>query len=148
MPLGYVRKLLLIMRLTTVILIASFMQLSAAGFAQKITISKKNVPLSQIINEIRDQSGYDFFYSNELLKKASPVSINVKDASLEDVLQICFKNQPITYKVDDKAVMLREKEKILSDKVYNFFLLDILVTVTNEEGKPLPGATVTIKENQ
>lgn len=147
MPLGYVRKLLLIMRLTTVILIASFLQVSAVGFAQKITISKKNVPLSQIINDIREQSGYDFFYSNELLKKATPVSINVKDASLEDVLLLCFKNQPITYKVDDKAVLLREKITGGSDKIiFTYVSSSVQIVVTNEEGKLLPGATVTIKE--
>ncbi len=147
MPLGYVRKLLLIMRLTTVILIASFLQVSAVGFAQKITISKKNVPLSQIINDIREQSGYDFFYSNELLKKTTPVSINVKDASLEEVLLLCFKNQPITYKVDDKAVMLREKATGAPGKIiFTYVSAGVQVVVTNEEGKTLPGATVTIKE--
>jgi TonB-linked SusC/RagA family outer membrane protein len=134
------------MRLTTVILVASLMQVSAIGFAQKITLSKVNVPLNQIINEIRVQSGYDFFYSNELLKKASLVTINVKDASLEEVLAICFNNQPLTYKVDDKVVMLKEKERSFLDKVIDAFNnIDVQVTVVSEDGTPLNGATITIK---
>ncbi|WP_449436769.1 hypothetical protein [Pedobacter steynii] len=40
----YINKLLLIMRLTTVILIATIMQVSAVGFAQRITLSEKRRP--------------------------------------------------------------------------------------------------------
>ncbi|MNJ98282.1 TonB dependent receptor [compost metagenome] len=145
-PEGYLRKILLIMRLTTVILISSLMQVSAIGFAQKITLSKTNVPLTQIINEIRNQSKYDFFYSNELLKKANPVTIHVKEASLEEVLAICFRNQPLVYKVEDKAVMLKEKESTFLDKVISAFVdIDVRIIVTDANGVPLPGATVTVK---
>ncbi|MES2455937.1 MAG: SusC/RagA family TonB-linked outer membrane protein [Bacteroidota bacterium] len=134
------------MRLTTVILVASLMQVSAAGFAQKITLSKVNAPLNQIINEIRNQSGYDFFYSNELLKKASLVTINVKEASLEEVLSICFSNQPLTYKVDDKAVMLKEKESSFLDRIIQAFNnIDVRVVVSGEDGVPLVGANITVK---
>ena len=143
-PEGYLRKILLIMRLTTVILVASLMQVSAMGFAQRITISEKNAPLNQIINEIRKQSGYDFFYSNKLLKKANPVTINVKDASLDEVLAICFGNQPLTYKVDDKVVMLKEKELTTLTVAFGAFI-DVNVIVLNEEGTALTGATVTVK---
>src|SRR5215217_1809246 len=59
LPSGYAYKLLLIMRLTTVLLIATIMQVSASGLAQKITINKKNAPIDEVINEIRKQSGYD-----------------------------------------------------------------------------------------
>ncbi|MCD0488714.1 SusC/RagA family TonB-linked outer membrane protein [Pedobacter sp. MC2016-14] len=147
-PTGYFRKFLFIMRLTAVILLVSLMQVSAIGFAQKITISKKNAPLSQIINEIRSQSGYDFFYSNQLLKKANPVTINVKEASLEEVLMLCFSNQPLTYKVDDKVVMLKEKTKensIVSNLLDIFNNIDVRISVLDETGGILPGATITVK---
>lgn len=145
-PHGYCRKLLFIMRLTTVILITSLMQVSAMGFAQKITLHKTNAPLNQIINEIRNQSGYDFFYSNVLLKKANPVTINVKGATLEEVLAICFDNQPLSYKVDDKVVMLKEKERSFFDKVLDVLSdIDVQIKVTDENGTPLVGATITVK---
>ena len=147
-PQGYLRKFLFIMRLTAVILIASLMQVSAIGFAQKITISKKNAPLSQIINEIRTQSGYDFFYNNQLLKKANPVTINVKEATLEEVLALCFINQPLSYKVEDKVVMLKEKAKeinIINSIIDAFDNIDLRITVLDENGEVLPGATITIK---
>lgn len=52
------------MRLTTVILIAALMQVSAAGLAQKITISKKQADLRAVLKVLRTQSGYNFVYAD------------------------------------------------------------------------------------
>ncbi|MBB5441277.1 hypothetical protein HDC92_004984 [Pedobacter sp. AK017] len=62
-PFRYIHQFLLIMRLTTVILIAAIMQVSASSFAQKITLSEKNSALSKVLKEIRIQSGYDFVFT-------------------------------------------------------------------------------------
>lgn len=146
MPWGYVHKLLLIMRLTTVFLIATIMQVSAGTYAQKITIHKKNAPLSQVINDIREQSGYDFFYSNKLLSNAKPVSIDVKDASLTEVLEICFRNQPLSYKVENKGVMLKEKIPSLIDRVAVLLTaMDIRGVIRDTQGNPMAGASVILK---
>ncbi|MEJ2882474.1 SusC/RagA family TonB-linked outer membrane protein [Pedobacter sp. GR22-6] len=134
------------MRITTVILIASFLQVSAAGFAQKISLNKTRAPLNEILNEIRNQSGYDFFYNNESVKKANPVTINVKEVSLEQALAICFENQPLAYQIDDKVVMIRIENQVYTfpDNM-RFANIDVKVQVLDEKGEPLPGATVTIK---
>ena len=86
MPMGNIRKLWLIMRLTTVVLIAAIMQVSASGFAQKISLSKTNRPLKEILKNLRTQSGYDFVATDALLSKAKSVTINVKDMEFEAVL--------------------------------------------------------------
>src|ERR1051326_8184886 len=65
--------------------------------AQKITISKTNVPIQAVFTEIEKQSNYQFFYNENILQKASAVSIDVKNASIEETLKNCFRNQPITY---------------------------------------------------
>ena len=85
------------MRLTTVLLIASMMQVSAASYAQKISLNEKNAPLEQVFNKIRLQSGYDFLFNRNLLKKAKGVNINIKNASLQDALNQSFSGQPFTF---------------------------------------------------
>lgn len=74
----YVHKLLLIMRLTTIILVATILQVSASSFAQKITLSEKGAPIAKIFKKITEQSGYGFFVSRSMLKETSPVNIQVK----------------------------------------------------------------------
>ncbi len=140
------RHILLIMRFTTILLIATIMQVSASTYAQKITINRKNASLDQIINEIRVQSGYDFFYKNQLLKNTKLVSLNVKEASLDKVLEICFRDQPLIYKVENKAVMLKEKTPSFLDKIAAVFdNIDVRGVVVDSAGNALSGATVTIK---
>lgn len=139
-------KILLVMKITTFLLIITIMQVSAATFAQKITLRKVNAPLTSIIDEIRNQSNYDFFYNKKVLKAAKSVTINVKDASLEEVLEICFKDQLIDYQVSDKTVLLKEKAVKPDLPVsFNRPVEKITGKVVDEKGQPVPGASVTEK---
>jgi hypothetical protein len=113
MPPGYINKFLLIMRLTTVLLIGTMLQVSASTFAQKITLNKKNAALDDVMNDIRNQSGYDFIYKLGLLKQGRPVTINVKNANVKDVLDYCFRDQPFIYVIEDKTVIIRPSETII-----------------------------------
>jgi len=148
-PFRYRHKLLLIMRLTTVILIATFMQVSANSYSQRITLKANKTPLNKVIKEIRNQSGYDFLYDLELIKKTKPVTINVTNVSIEEVLEKCFRDQPLAYKIENKAVLLRAKEISLLDKLVDIFQhtnQDIIKgKVIDEDGNPVTGATVTEK---
>lgn len=144
----YIYKFLLIMRLTTVFLIAMIMQVSAGTFGQSITLHTKNTTLSTIIRDIRTQSGYDFFYNKELLKNTRPVTINVKNASIEEVLNQCLSGTALTFKIDNKAVVIKEKQVTVLDKVKDFFTLPVDVrgrVVDLATGNPLTGATVIVK---
>src|SRR5690349_6056268 len=101
-PNRYVKKLLLMIRLTTVILIATFMQVSASSFGQRITLNAKNMALEEVLKDIRQQSGYDFLSNEGLIRSGKRISIAVKNAKIEDVLEQCFKDQPISYKIENK----------------------------------------------
>jgi TonB-linked SusC/RagA family outer membrane protein len=143
-------KFLMVMKLIIFIMTTAILQVSANTFAQKITLNTTNAPLDKVLNEIRNQSGYDFFYDLSLLKKTNPVTINVKNASLDEVLKKCFNNQPLDYKIEDKAVMIKEKEPSILDNVKNKIKAELAqVTITgkvqDETGQPLPGVTVKIK---
>jgi TonB-linked SusC/RagA family outer membrane protein len=148
---SYAHKIWLIMRLTTVILIAAIMQVSAAGFAQKISLNKSNASLESVVNELRAQSGYDFVARGELLDKARSVTIKVKNKEFEKVLDQIFENQPITYVIEKHTVTLMSKtpsfiEKI-SELVRNVTSFDKKIEglVTDSTGKALIGASVSLK---
>ena len=63
-------QIIRVMRLTIIIITALFMQVSAKSVAQKVSLSAKNASLVQLFNELRVQTGYDFLYSDEMLKMA------------------------------------------------------------------------------
>lgn len=127
------------MKLIVILLTTAIMQVSASSFAQKITLNKVNAPLSEIINEIRTQSGYDFLYNNMVLKAANPVTIKVRNASIEKVLAICFDKQSLTYTISDNFIAIKQ------GRTNKIIPVDIRGKVTDENGAPLPGASIKVK---
>ncbi len=144
--LRHIAKLWLIMRLTTVILIATFLQVSAAGFAQKITLARSNAPLKSIFKELRSQSGYVFLCTENQLKMARPVNINVTGKDLLEVLKQVFDDQPLSYTVNEKTITIREKEKSIIDRVMDYFAsIDVTGKLVDENRQPIAGATIKVK---
>ena len=134
------------MRLTTVILIASLMQVSAAGHAQKISLSRSGAALEDVIKELRKQSGYDFIITDNLLNKSRAVSINIKKMDFVQTLEQIFKDQPLSYIIENHTVIVKSREKsFLENLVEKIQEFDARGKVLSKEGLPLVGATVKVK---
>ena len=145
MPGRQLTKLLFYMRLTTVILIATMMQVSAAGFAQKITIAEKNAKIKSVFQKIRKQSGFNFLYTEDQLQHAAPVTIIASHAELRNVLDQIFEQQELSYTIDEKTIIVKDKEKTFFELLTNSLMKrDISGQILNENGVPLLGATVRI----
>jgi len=142
-------KILLAMKLTIVLLIIGCLQVSAEGYAQKITISKKNSTFSSLFETIKKQSGYSFFYNNKSVKEAGKVSVNLKDASMEEALTAILKGQPFTYVIMDKMVVIKKEIPVVSRPMEFFInLINVHGVITDTEGIPLPGASIQVKETK
>ena len=109
----------MIMKLTAILLLAGCLQLSAKGLAQGLTMSKRNAPLQEVFKDIEKQTGYQFFYKEKALDGSKPVTINVKNATLEQVLQTCFKDQPVTYNIVDKIIVVKSGRLICENILFN-----------------------------
>ena len=135
------------MKLSIILLVATILQVSAKGYAQKITLSEKSAPLEKVLKEIREQSGYDFFYSSTLIKEANPVSINVRNTELEEVLKLAFYGQPFIYSINEKTIIIKPKPNPIPVKpaVQAAPVIKVSGIVTDSKGLPLPGASVHIK---
>ena len=81
------------MRLTVIFLVAACLQVSAEGFSQGISISEKNISLEKVFSEVKKQSGYTFTYVESTVAKAEKVSISLKDATVDEVMNASLKNQ-------------------------------------------------------
>lgn len=136
------------MRLTTVILLASLMQVSAATFGQRITLDRQNTPLSVILTEIRKQSGYDIFYDNKLVSKNQKVSLKLANVSVDEALKAALKGLELTYEINDKDITVKKKTSSFLDRLVSAFsIIDLRGRVVDEKGKPMAGATVTLTKS-
>ncbi|MFC3356044.1 SusC/RagA family TonB-linked outer membrane protein [Sphingobacterium zeae] len=113
--------------------------------AQQINLSLQKVPLSKAISEIRKTTKYDFAYGEELLKKANPVSINVKNADINEVLKKMFADQPISYKIADGIIILKEKPSTTNSTAPSKKKEAIRGRIVDDQGNPLAGATIQVK---
>lgn len=137
----YVYKFLRVMKLTFVFLISAFLQVSVgAGYAQKLTLVEKNATLEQTFKKIRLQTGYNFLYTDEMLKETKPIDLNFKDASLAEVLDKCFEEQPLTYAIDKKTIVVKRKADLVLAQA-----VTINGVVTDEKAEPLPGVVIKLK---
>lgn len=140
-------KIFRIMKLTTILLVAACLQVSAKGYAQKVSLNQNNISLQKVFEEIRKQTGYQFFYADEVLKEAKRVSVNVKNASIEDVLNVCFKNQPLAYTISEKTIIVKRKEVSVINTSAAIESIAAIITgkITDDTGQPLAGASVLVK---
>lgn len=145
----YIKGIVIRMKITAAILLIACMQVSAAGYAQKITMSQKNAPIEQVLKEIKNQTGYLFFYNQDWLKQAKGVDIHVKNASLEKVLNICFDGQPLAYSIVDKTIILSKRAGFTENNTATTEKpeppQEIKGKVTDAQGIPLPGVSVRLK---
>jgi TonB-linked SusC/RagA family outer membrane protein len=142
------RQAVRIMKITAFILLVCFLQVSAKSPAQeKITIKEKGASLVKIFTQINKQTGYNFFFTNEDLRDAKPVDIQVKNASLKEVLDLLFKKQNLTYVISDKIITIvsKKNDEPVKDVADLRPPIDIRGKVVDENGKPVTGVTVTIK---
>lgn len=143
---AYVQKIMLIMRLTIVLMIATLMQVSAKVSAQKISFTSKNVTMERIISVIKEQTGYNFIISSDQLESLNLTSANFKDASLEEVLTWTLKGSGLTYVIDQGTIVIKAQKKSIIDKIKDYLQeIDIKGKVLDNNGKPLVGAVIRIK---
>lgn len=138
-------KLLLIVKLVIIIFIASLMQVSAAGFAQRLTYSKKNATLEQVFQEIEKQTGFQVLYSNQKLNDAKKLTVDFNNSNLQDVMDFCLKNQPLTYKIEQKTILIKDKTPGLQLKTLDILVVELSGRITDAKNQPIAGVNVTVK---
>jgi len=139
---------LLKMKFTAILLLAAFLQVSAHGYAQNVSLNLKNVKLQKVFTEINRQTGFQFFFKDELLNKAGKVNIDVSNVKLEQALENCFKNLPITFSVVEKTIVVKERAVQAVEKPVQQTIANIIKgRITDSLGAPLEGATITVKES-
>lgn len=129
------------MKTTAFLLLITCLQASAGADAQQITLTKRDAPLKEVFREIERQSGYFFVYRNEWLRQAKKVTVNLKNASIEQAMAQCLMDQPLTYTILSKNIIIR-----LSPPPEPPADIPLTGKVTDSvTRKPLPGVTVQVE---
>ena len=117
------------------------------GSAQKFSIDLEGVKVTTVIEQIKKQSDYKFFYREDLLQDNWKVTVQTNSAAIEDVLQKIFSDLPVDYIIKKKQIILKAKPSPASKEqpAENTGLLDqkeIYGNVSDPVGYSLMGVTV------
>jgi tonB-linked outer membrane protein, susC/ragA family len=123
--------------------------LSVRASDSKVSVNANGIALENVLKSIERQTKYRFIYSKETINVSVPVTLNVKDEALTTVLDQLLTKHDIVYTFDKKQIVLNKKSASQSHpsklQVSKGKTIRIVGTVTDTQGEPLIGASVTIE---
>lgn len=132
------------MKLTLLLLISAVFQLKAANNDNQVTLHAKGLPLIEVIKSIKQQTSYQFVFDIQMVEKARPVNYSTDAAPLEKVLDDIFKDQPLTYVIVKKNIIIKKKT-VIASSVPESVRMKIKGQVTESNGNPIVGVTIVNK---
>lgn len=139
-------KPLLAMKITLMLIVVSAMQLSASVYSQntRLDLNVSNQSLIEVFKEIRNNSDFTFVYDLEDVETVGNLNIDLRGATVEEILDNCLLNTNLNYEIVDKVVIVKQKP-IVAPKPIQQEKKVINGKVTDKDGVPLPGVSVIVK---
>lgn len=134
-------------KLVAIFLFGAFLQVQANSHAQTVSLEVKNVSLKTVFRLMRSQTGYGFLYREADLENVKPITLNVKNKPLVEVLDRCFMDQPLTYQINKKFVVISRKAVENKPIIPIVLETNIEGKVTDENGNPMEGVSVKVKNS-
>ncbi len=152
-PRGSMAKILLKMKLLTILLLSVF-AVSAANdsYSQqtKFNLDLSEVSVKQVFLEIEKSSEFILLYDENTVDVNRKVNVQVVDQTVESILDQVLKGTNNSYKIYDRQIVILEDEntKVPEIEVKPSELKpqkSVKGTVTDSNGETLPGVTVVVK---
>ncbi|MDN5288014.1 MAG: SusC/RagA family TonB-linked outer membrane protein [Mucilaginibacter sp.] len=140
------KRLIMNLKLTSILLLLLITRVSATSFAQEITLKRNNISLEQLFKEIKKQTGYDFLLSVDNITNKGFINADFKNTPLKDVLDKVLENKSLTYTIENKTILISAKEKSVLDKLIDYFKeINIKGRVVDYAGQGLVGASIKLQ---
>ncbi|MFL5748336.1 MAG: TonB-dependent receptor plug domain-containing protein, partial [Niastella sp.] len=93
----------------TIVVILSTLPLSLLAVPKqefKVTLQAKRTELSKVFNEIRRQTGFVVFYSNDLFDDKEKINVNFIETGLDDVMRSLLRGRSLGYKIAENFIII------------------------------------------
>lgn len=135
-----VKKVLLIMKLTFLLVFVAALQVSAHVNGQsKVSLKLNDVAISKALNSIEKQGTYRFLYNSRLESINRKISIDVDNSEIKDVMNHLLAGTQLTYKLlENNLIVVLATGQPQQD-------IKITGKVTGDNGEPLANVTIQVK---
>lgn len=111
-----------------------------------VNLNLENVSLTDVFREIEKQSDYRFFFNNTVLNAVKKQNVKTGEKSITAVLDQLFEGTDIGYKLIDRYIVITSKKEDVSNLLARSDAsIQIVGLVTDENGEPISGASVSLK---
>lgn len=141
-PFNY--RLLLIMKLAIFLTLGLAFNALAEANAQKITLNVKNAPLGEVMREFQKQQGCSFLFHGKHLSDIR-VDAQLRQVEFAEAMDMILTDRGLDWSLDDGIVTITKRHSLPSNSEHILQQRTITGKVTDEQGNPLEGVTVTIK---
>lgn len=130
------------LKLTTLLILVAMFNIRGNTYAQKtkVTLNLNNSTIEKVIETIEQKTDFRFIYKLNDIDLDRTISISVKDQSIYVVLDKLFKGTPTEFKILDTQIILKKPE--IKTEIIQFQKQTVSGIITDENGLPLPGASV------
>ncbi|WP_052305767.1 SusC/RagA family TonB-linked outer membrane protein [Pseudopedobacter saltans] len=128
------------MKIIVVLSLLCFQVQVRAG-AQTVNLELKNVSLKELFTQLSIQTGYNFLYEEKDIGDARLSLVSFKNSDLRNVLEKCFSDQALTYRIEKNTVIIKRKAVNLQPVQKK----TITGKIVDDKGEPLIGAAVKVK---
>ncbi|HEY4206425.1 MAG TPA: SusC/RagA family TonB-linked outer membrane protein, partial [Puia sp.] len=98
------------MKLSLILLCVS-LQVAASGYSQNISLHVKKEKLGNVLRSIELQTGYRFTYSNRVLPASRPVTLEVEQMEMRQVLNLLLSGLDLSYREEGgRLIVIFRKE--------------------------------------
>lgn len=97
----------------TLVLIGMVILITAQAYAQnanaRLTLTLRNATLKEFVKRIENSTGYSFIYGEEI-NISHKINLKVKDMPLHEILDLVFKDEPISYQFSERYILLQRRK--------------------------------------
>lgn len=144
-----IKRTIKIMKLILVMLVVGFSSLAASTYAQNtlITVVSENESLETILKKIEKQSEFLFFYNIGEINTKERISIKKTKSNITEILDEISRKTGIAYVIKERHIVLtiHPEHGSIEPVIPQQTGRKITGTITDSNGDPLIGATVSIK---
>jgi len=136
-----------IMRITLFLMVGFLLTASANSYSQntRLNIKLKNGTVTELMKYVEDNSKFVFLYKNEDLDLEKKVTVELENATIQQVLDAGFAGQNVGYDVYDRQIVIHKADKLRLPAQLAQQQRTVTGVVTDQSGQPLPGVTVVVK---
>ncbi|MFA7491594.1 MAG: carboxypeptidase-like regulatory domain-containing protein, partial [Mariniphaga sp.] len=136
-----------IMRLTWFLIVGILLSANASSYSQstRLDIKMNDGSVMDLMKLVEKNSEYVFLYKNEDLDLMKKINVELRDATIQQILDAGFEGQDVVWDVYDRQIIIHKAKKTDSQELV--VQQDKMITgiVTDQSGQPLPGVTIVVK---